>query len=1015
MVGVVDSNLLLEHSTFDHTERRRIRTLDSSLIVRNCWFTDIFDPGEAPSTDNMSEHIWGRAASTGWFIIENNVFGLDKGHNDAVDVDGSSRPNPIPQILNNTFLGGGDDALDLESDAHIEGNRFFNYIKDRWNTASGEANVISAGAGRHYVMARNTFYNVQHIAQVKDDAFLTFANNTVVDACEPAIYFDLDLPGRGPGRGADVDGAIFWGAPEVFAGVVTTTDLTVDHTILPSAWHSYGVGNIDADPLLVDVPGGNFGLKPDSGAVGTGSWGLDMGASVPAGAAISGEPYAVTYHRDAALTVGGPGITDYRYALNNPAGPYGSEISVNVPIVLTNLTNGQSYTVYAIGKNSAGVWQSEDNPTASHTWTIDTSHSDLLINEILAHTHGTEPDIIELYYDGPASINLTGMSLTDDPADPAKFVFNSASVTTTTMNPGNYMILYGDLTTARNHLGFALLADGEALYLYDRPNPDGSRDLIDSIRFGPQINSYSIGRVGWDRQWKLNQMTFGSANIAQPLGDPYTLKINEWLTNGQVLFEDDFIELYNPHPLPVSLSGLYLTDNPVTQPGKHEIVPLSFIPGEGYSVFRPNDGNDPFELGFKLSAGGEMIGLFDSGLNMIDQVLYGPQTTDVSQGRSPDGSASFEFFDLPTPGVANTRPPTITTRYIMLAAQNANKRAKVPVSAVDVGDTWKSDPDFDQTGWLTCSGGPGGVGYDRGTDYDSLITLDVEAQMYPTGRNSCYVRIPFGIDGDDLANLTALTLRVRYDDGYVAYINGVRVDSRNFTGTPLWNSSASGTHEADYDYLDFDVETDISSYIGDLRAGNNVLAIQALNNAGNQSDFILSANLEATVTEVNSVEFPYPEALDLLAGLRITELMYNAAGGSNFDYIELQNISAIPIQLGGVRFVDGIVFEFPPKTLGPGQYVVVVSNLTAFHNRYGYSADVAGQYTGGLDGGGEKIVLALAWPLEAAIMRFDYSDAWYPSTDGNGDSLHINDPTAHPATWDDAESWHAAGPSPGLP
>ncbi|MBN2271683.1 MAG: lamin tail domain-containing protein, partial [Sedimentisphaerales bacterium] len=591
------------------------------------------------------------------------------------------------------------------------------------------------------------------------------------------------------------------------------TDLSVDHSLISFAWHSFGVGNIDADPLLVDVAGGDFGLKPDSGAVGTGSWGLDMGASVPAGAAISGEPYAITYRRSATLSVGGPGITHYKYSVNNPAGPWSTEISVDVPITLTGLVNGRSYTVYAIGKNSAGVWQSEDGPSASRTWTINTSHYDLLINEVLAHTHGADPDIIELYYDGPGSINLTGMSLSDDPAEPAKFEFNSGSVYSTTMSPGGYMILYGDLTTTRNHLGFALLADGEALYLYDRPNPDGSRDLIDSVRFGPQINDYSIGRVGWDREWKLNRMTFGSANVAQPLGDPYTLKINEWLADSQVLFEDDFIELYNPHPLPVSLGGLYLTDNPVTQAEKHQIFALSFIPGEGYTVLRPNDGNDPSELGFKLSATGEMIGLFDAGLNMIDQVLYGPQTTDVSQGRVPDGSLAFEFFELPTPGVTN-------------------------------------------------------------------------------------------------------------------------------------------------------------SFVGDF---------------------------------------------DVLDGLRITELMYNAPEGSNYDYIELQNISGTTIQLGGVRFVDGITFEFPSKALSPGQYVVVVSNVTAFQSRYGYTADVAGVYTGGLDGGGEKIVLSLAWPLEAAIMRFKYSDTWYPSTDGLGQSLTINDATAHPSMWGDAESWHAAAPSPGLP
>jgi len=101
--------------------------------------------------------------------------------------------------------------------------------------------------------------------------------------------------------------------------------------------------------------------------------------------------------------------------------------------------------------------------------------------------------------------------------------------------------------------------------------------LFDSVEFGPQINDYSIGRVGWGREWKLNTLTFGTANIVQPLGDPAQLKINEWFANGQVLFDDDFIELYNPHPQPVALGGMYLTDNPVSQPGKHRIVELSFI------------------------------------------------------------------------------------------------------------------------------------------------------------------------------------------------------------------------------------------------------------------------------------------------------------------------------------------------------------------------------------------------------------------------------------------------------
>ena len=60
--------------------------------------------------------------------------------------------------------------------------------------------------------------------------------------------------------------------------------------------------------------------------------------------------------------------------------PWSQEISVDVPIELTNLLNGSSYTVYVIGKNSAGIWQNEYNPSVSRTWTIDKSHRPLVIN-----------------------------------------------------------------------------------------------------------------------------------------------------------------------------------------------------------------------------------------------------------------------------------------------------------------------------------------------------------------------------------------------------------------------------------------------------------------------------------------------------------------------------------------------------------------------------------------------------------------------------------------------------------
>ena len=96
-----------------------------------------------------------------------------------------------------------------------------------------------------------------------------------------------------------------------------------------------------------------------------------------------------------------------------------------------------------------------------------------------------------------------------------------------------------------------------------------------------------------------------------------------------------------------------MTDNPVTQQARHEVGPLNFIASGGYAAFTADGTDSAGHVNFRLSADGEMIGLFDAQLTEIDKIIYGPQTTDASQGRAPDGSDNFEFFELPTPGGTN--------------------------------------------------------------------------------------------------------------------------------------------------------------------------------------------------------------------------------------------------------------------------------------------------------------------------------------------------------------------------
>jgi hypothetical protein len=149
--------------------------------------------------------------------------------------------------------------------------------------------------------------------------------------------------------------------------------------------------------------------------------------------------------------------------------------------------------------------------------------------------------------------------------------------------------------------------------------------------------------------------------------------------------------------------------------------------------------------------------------------------------------------------------------------------------------------------------------------------------------------------------------------------------------------------------------------------------------------------------------------------LRITELMYHAAAGSELDFVELQNIGDEPLKLSGVRLVDGIDFQFGDVTLTPGQFVVIVSDEAAFRARYGNAAAVAGQYAQNLSNAGERIRLRLPEPFDGDILDFTYDDLWYPTTDGDGYSLVIRVPSAAAATWNDKASWRPSGAVGGSP
>ncbi len=149
------------------------------------------------------------------------------------------------------------------------------------------------------------------------------------------------------------------------------------------------------------------------------------------------------------------------------------------------------------------------------------------------------------------------------------------------------------------------------------------------------------------------------------------------------------------------------------------------------------------------------------------------------------------------------------------------------------------------------------------------------------------------------------------------------------------------------------------------------------------------------------------------ATLEITEIMYNSAAGDEYDFLEIHNPSERTIDLAELEFTSGIRLEFAAgDAIGPGEYLVLAENAEAFAELYP-DVPVFAQYSGALDGGGEKVTIKDG--SGATIVSVDYNDGnfWEIGADGFGYSLVLADPEMNP---DDPRAWRAStnvGGSPG--
>ncbi len=228
----------------------------------------------------------------------------------------------------------------------------------------------------------------------------------------------------------------------------------------------------------------------------------------------------------------------------------------------------------------------------------------------------------------------------------------------------------------------------------------------------------------------------------------------------------DWIELYNGGDTAINLNGWCLTDDR-NRLDQWRFPAVTLGPSEFAIVFASGKNRRApgaeLHTNFKLDAGGEYLALVRPDGKTI-AMEFAP--------RFPAQAADASY------GLAMGNPST------SLLDTEALKKVLVPDR--DLGVSWLN-PGFNDSQWTDARGG---IGFDRAGAYTSMIGLDLLPRMAGKA-SSAYVRIPFTLTN---ATLESMKLRVRYDDGFVAYLNGWEVARANAPAKPTWNAAATGSH-----------------------------------------------------------------------------------------------------------------------------------------------------------------------------------------------------------------------------
>ncbi len=486
----------------------------------------------------------------------------------------------------------------------------------------------------------------------------------------------------------------------------------------------------------------------------------------------------------------------------------------------------------------------------------------------LRNFQGTLQDWIEIHNPDDQAVDLTGWKLKDDN--------NTWTFPALTLGPGEFRIIFAsdkNLASPELHTNFKLSRDpGEYLGLLDnlgnvvheyRPDYPGQESDI-SYGIAQNIEETKLVAAQTSSRYFSPLDASLEATWMQPAFDD-----TSWAEGSTGLGIVDLVPgfaVWN-YQANIAVSNLDIAQNVLNTPSYQTAVytqtaaVVNYEDTGGGGHFAPDnpypgmpDGTDHND--FVMRTQGVLhipsTGAWTFGVNSDDgfKLRIEGVTFDAAYGQSGT-TVSGDTLQYYAPRGPNDSLGAINNlaagdyEFELISYERAGGAATELYAASGTITAWNSSfrlvGDTDNGGLAVSSypfAGPG-----SSSDFARLIETDVQDVMQAAGNASLYSRIAF--DVADPASLRSLTLKMKYDDGYVAYLNGVEIARRNAPATMAYNATATAAR-TDSQAIVFE-NVNVSDYLHLLQPSGNVLAIQTMNVTANDGDLLILPELSQII------------------------------------------------------------------------------------------------------------------------------------------------------------------------